>query len=224
MRRRLLLSLLVALLALPLAACGGGGGGGNGSSATTSGEGGAAIVPKTAPLLVRLDTTFDSPQWATLNTLLKKFPDGDKLLSGIAGPGVDFEQDVNPALGPETDHFALNGADLQNKVFLGATQPDDQAKFQSLLDKDKDKPVTEQIGGWQVIADRRETIDRYKIARRAGVRRDHTAASCLAGCTEWDFAASRALARPKGDGARPCRSRSGGEDELRALAAAAARG
>jgi hypothetical protein len=171
--RRLYLALIVALLALPLAACGGGGGGGGkGSSATTSGEGGAAIVPKTAPLLVRLDTTFDSPQWTALNTLLKKFPDGDKLFSGIAGPGVDFDQDVKPALGPETDQFTLNGVDLENRVFLGATQPRDPAKFQSLLAKDKDKPVSEEIDGWQVVADKRETIDRYKLAKRAGVLAD----------------------------------------------------
>jgi Protein of unknown function (DUF3352) len=165
--RRPLLFFVVALLALPLAACGGSGGG-KGGSATTGAGGGAAIVPKTAPLLIRLDTTFDSPQWTALNTLLKKFPDGEKLFSDIAGPGVDFEQDVKPALGPETDRFALSGPDLRNKVFLGATQPRDPAKFQSLLAKSKDKPVSEEIDGWQVIADKRETIDRYKVAKRAG--------------------------------------------------------
>ena len=171
--RRPLLSFLVALLALPLAACGGGGGGGGkGGSATTSGDGGAAIVPKTAPLLIRLDTTFDSPQWTALNALLKEFPDGEKLFSGIAGPGVDFEQDVKPALGPETDLFALNGQDLRNDVFVGATQPDDQAQFESLLAKGENKPVSEEIEGWQVIADKRETIDRYKVAKRGGALAD----------------------------------------------------
>jgi Protein of unknown function (DUF3352) len=166
--RRPLLFLLVALLALPLAACGGG----KDSSATTSGEGGAAIVPKTAPLLVRLDTTFDSPQWTTLNGLLQKFPDGEKLFSGIAGPGVDFEQDVKPALGAETDMFTLNAQDFDKEVFLAATQPDDQAKFQELLAKDEEKPVSEEIEGWQVVADKRETIDRYKLAKRAGTLAD----------------------------------------------------
>ena len=161
--RRHLLALLVALLALPLAACGGGK-----SGSAASGEGGAAIVPKTAPLLVRLDTTFDSQQWTALNALLKEFPDGEKLLSGIAGPGVDFEQDVEPALGPETDRFTLNGKDFSKKVFLTATQPDDQATFQALLAKDNGNPVSEEIDGWQVIADKRETIDRYKVAKRSG--------------------------------------------------------
>ena len=89
-------------------------------------------------------------------------------MSGIAGPGVDFEQDVEPALGPETDRFTLNGKDFSKKVFLTATQPDDQAKFQALLAKDNGNPVTEEIDGWQVIADKRETIDRYKVAKRSG--------------------------------------------------------
>ncbi len=166
--RRLLLALLVALLALPLAACGGG----SKSGSATSSEGGAAIAPKTAPLLVRLDTTFDSQQWTALNALLKKFPDGEKLLSGIAGPGVDFEQDVKPALGPETDQFTLNGQDFSKKVFLAATQPNDQAKFQALLAKDNGNPVSEEIDGWQVVADKRETIDRYKVAKRSGTLAD----------------------------------------------------
>jgi Protein of unknown function (DUF3352) len=165
--RRLLLALLAALLALPLAACGGGNttSGGEGGQ---GGEGGAAIVPASAPLLVRLDTTFDSPQWDVLNELLKKFPDGDQVFADLGGPGVDFEQDVKPALGPETDMFTLSGEDLSNEVFLAATQPRNQAKFDELLAKDEDKPVSEEIAGWQVVSEKRETIDRYKEARRRG--------------------------------------------------------
>jgi hypothetical protein len=171
--RRSLVAFLVALFVLPLAACGGGGGSnGKSGSAATGGEGGAAIVPKSAPFLVRLDTTFDSPQWTTLNTLLEKFPDGEKLFSGIAGPGVDFEQDVKPALGPETDAFALSAEDLSKEVFVAATQPRDQAKFHALLAKDKDNPVSEEIEGWQVVADDRQTIDRYKVAKRGGALAD----------------------------------------------------
>jgi hypothetical protein len=169
--RRLLLALVVALVSLPLAACGGGNGG-NGSAAGTGGEGGAAIVPRSAPFLIRFDTTFDSAQWTALNALLKEFPDGEKLFSGLAGTGADFEQDVKPALGPELDLFALNGQDLREQVFLGATQPRDQAKFDALLAKGSDNPVSEEIAGWQVISDERETIDRYKVAKRSGALAD----------------------------------------------------
>ena len=173
--RRLLLALLVALIALPLAACGGGqetgAGAGEGGA---GGPGGAAIVPETAPFLLRLNTAWDSAQWTSLNTLLTKLPNGDKVLSGIGGEGVDFEQDVKPALGPETDLFVLNGADLSNKVFLGANQPTDVTKFHALLAKDKTPPVTEEIDGWQVISDKRETIDRYKVAKRNGTLDDNS--------------------------------------------------
>ena len=164
--RRLLLALLVAVLALPLAACGGG----KKTSAGVSegGPGGAAIVPKTAPLLLRLNTAWDSPQWTSLNALLAKFPNGDKPLSGIGGKNVDFEQDVKPALGPETDVFALNGADLNNNVFLGSNQPTDETKFHALLAKSDTPRVTEEIEGWQVFSDKRATIDRYKVAKRGG--------------------------------------------------------
>ena len=157
---------VLALLVLPLAACGGG------SSVGTGGEGGAPIVPKSAPFLVRLDTTFNSPQWAALDVLLAKFPDGDQVLTGIAGPGVDFEQDVRPALGPETDMFTLSGEDLAKKVFLAATQPRDQAKFEELLAKGQGNPVSEEIDGWQVVSEKRETIDRYKEARQGGAIAD----------------------------------------------------
>jgi hypothetical protein len=164
--RRLLLALLVTLLALPLAACGGGKK--TSAGVAEGGPGGAAIVPKTAPFLLRLNTAWDSPQWTSLNALLAKFPNGDKALSGIGGQNVDFDRDVKPALGPETDLFALNGADLNNNVFLGANQPADEAKFHALLAKSKTPPVTEEIEGWQVISDERATIDRYKVAKRGG--------------------------------------------------------
>ena len=171
--RRLLLALLVALLAVPLAACGGKTSAGVGEGGA-DGPGGAAIVPKTAPVLLRLNTAWDSAQWTSLTALLAKLPNGDKVLSGIGGEGVDFEQDVKPALGPETDIFVLNGADLSNKVFLGANQPTDVTKFHALLAKDKTPPVTEEIDGWQVISDKRETIDRYKVAKRNGTLDDNS--------------------------------------------------
>ena len=168
--RRPLLALLVALLSLPLAACGGGS---KSTSAGSSDGGGATIAPKSAPFLVRLNTAWDSPQWTSLNALLAKLPNGDKVLSGIGGQSVDFEQDVKPALGPETDVFTLNGADLDKKVFLGANQPLDATKFHALLAKSDNPPVAEEIDGWQVIADKRGTIDRYKLAKRDGTLDDN---------------------------------------------------
>jgi hypothetical protein len=163
---RRLVATLLALLVLPLAACGGD------SSVGTGGTGGTGVVPKSAPFLVRLDTTFDSPQWTAANRLLKKFPDSYQFLAGAGESGVDFDQDVKPALGPETNLFALNAQDLVNDVFVGMTQPRDQAKFDALVAKSERQPVAEEIAGWQVVSEKRETIDRYKAARRHGAIAD----------------------------------------------------
>jgi hypothetical protein len=168
--RRLALALL-AIFVLPITACGGG------SKGTTGGggESGASVIPRSAPFFLKLDTSFDSPQWTALNALLKKFPGGDKVLAGIAGEGVDFDRDVKPALGPEFDLIALSEADLaqQNPPFLGLTQPKDTAKFEALVAKDSSHPVSEEIAGWRVISDKRETIDRLKQARNGGVLADN---------------------------------------------------
>ena len=167
--RRLLLALLVALLALPLAACGGGEDLCRCRHAARADRVERRSSPKTAPFLLRLNTAWDSAQWTVAERAAREASrTATRCSSGIGGEGVDFEQDVKPALGPETDLFALNGADLSNKVFLGANQPTDETKFHALLAKDKTPPVTEEIDGWQVISDKRETIDRYKVAKRSG--------------------------------------------------------
>lgn len=168
MRLRLTAAVL-ALLAVGLAAgCGGGGGG----SKSAAAAGGASVAPKSTAFLLQLDTDFDGGPWQTLDGLLKKFPDGTKLYSSIAGKGADFEQDVKPALGPETDVLALTGEDLDKSAFVSLTQPRDPAKFQTMIAKDTDHPVTEEIERWEVIADDRATIDRFKRARNDGTLAD----------------------------------------------------
>ena len=160
---------LPLLLAVALVAGCGGGSSSSKSGAGSSSPGGATIAPSTTPFLLRLNTAFDSSQWQTFDTLLKKFPDGEKLYSSIAGKGVNFDTDVKPALGPETDLLALNGADLNAKTFVGLTQPQDQAKFEALLAKGSGpKPVTKEVAGWQVVADKAATIARFEAARSQG--------------------------------------------------------
>ena len=158
---------LLALLVLPLAACGGGG-----SKVSSGTTGGGEVAPKSAPFLVRVDTSFASDQWRAFQALLAKFPDGKDVLAKLGGQGVDFDQDVKPALGPETDIFALTQADAKNDVFLALTQPRNDAKLDSLLAKGTNHPVSEEIAGWRVISDKRETIDRLKQARNGGTLAD----------------------------------------------------
>jgi hypothetical protein len=122
--------------------------------------GGAAVAPKSTALLVRLDTSFDSPQWQALETLLDLFPDGKALLSRVG--------DTKQALGPETDVLALNPADLVSGRLLGLTQPRNPADLEALLAKRRPPQVSEVIESWRVIARDLATIDRFKQARNAG--------------------------------------------------------
>jgi uncharacterized protein DUF3352 len=162
------LSLLVVAAAL-VAGCGGSSGSKQAASPGSSTPGGAAVAPLSTPFLLRLNTAFASPQWQAFDRLLRKFPDGTKLYSSIAGQGVDFNRDVKPALGPETDLLALTAEDLNKSAFVGLTQPRNEAKFLALLAKnDSTPPVSEQIADWHVIADERATIDRFKQARNEG--------------------------------------------------------
>jgi hypothetical protein len=164
--RRLSVLFLSAAL---LAGCGSGGGSKQTAGPGSSTPGGASVAPLSTSFLLRLNTAFDSPQWQAFDRLLRKFPDGTKLYSSIAGQGVDFDTDVKPALGPETDLAALTFEDLGNGAFFGLTQPRNEAKFIALLSKHgSTSSVFEQIADWHVIADDRATIDRFKQARNEG--------------------------------------------------------
>jgi hypothetical protein len=169
------LSVLVVAAAL-VAGCGGSSGSKQAATPGSSTPGGAAVAPLSTPFLLRLNTAFDSSQWQAFDRLLRKFPDGTKLYSTIAGQGVDFDRDVKPALGPETDLLALTAEDLNKNTFVGLTQPQNEAKFLALLAKnDSTPPVSEQIADWHVIADERATIDRFKRARNEGALSGSTA-------------------------------------------------
>jgi uncharacterized protein DUF3352 len=159
---------LVLTFALVLAAgCGGGATGQAGGEA-------AGVVPADVALYLSLDTDFEGEQWQTASDLVAKFPDGDEALQDLLAQfeqqqGVDFETDVKPALGPEVAVAAL---DFEGNNFVVLTQPDDEAKLQALLEKGENPTVTEVVGGWTVIAERQEVIDRFKELRGQGMLAD----------------------------------------------------
>jgi Protein of unknown function (DUF3352) len=146
--RRLPIALLAAAL---LAGCGG--------SKPAGPEGGAEVAPRSTAVLVRLHTR-DAPQWQRVESLLGLFPAGGQLLPSIGKAG--------DALGPETDAIALSPGDATRGVFLGLTQPKDEAKLNTLLAKAGRGLVSEQVRGWRVIARGRPAIDRFKVARNGG--------------------------------------------------------
>lgn len=160
MNKAALVALLAALV-LPVAACG------EGSSA---GAAGASVAPAASQVFVSLDTSFDSADWEAGRSLLGKFPDGnsavESLLDELGGQGLDFEQDVKPALGPETDVVALDAAGTAKVV--GLTQPEDKAKLDALLAKSDEPLVSREIDGWVAFSDTEANLDEFERLQADG--------------------------------------------------------
>ena len=158
---RFVLALAAAALALPLAGCGEG---------SSPGAAGASIAPAATQVFVSVDTSFDSANWSAGRDLLGKFPDGDRavewLLDELGGQRLDFEADVKPALGPETDFVALDVSG-EGKV-VGLTQPDDEAKLGALLAKSDEELVSREIDGWVAFSDSEANLDEFERLQADG--------------------------------------------------------
>src|SRR5690349_13584028 len=106
--RRLLPVLALAAL---LAGCGS-----TPKSSSTGGSvpAGASEVRAGALAFVSLNSDLGSDQWQQLDKLAQKFPGRDKavaqLKQQLTEQGVDYDQDVKPALGPEVDVAVVAGA------------------------------------------------------------------------------------------------------------------
>lgn len=171
-----------ALLALG-AACGGSGGG-----AATGGQGAAGTVPASAVAYVSVNADLESAQWNQLKELVKRFPDSgklvDRLLAELADEGVNWDEDVAPALGPEVAVVAveIDGDAEPDPVVL--TQPDDTAKLDALLERSSKAKTTvrREVDGWQVVAETAAQLDRYEAALGKGsLADDETYSEAVAG-------------------------------------------
>src|ERR1700752_4867868 len=80
---------------------------GCGEESAASGPAGASIAAASAAVFVSIRTASDPEQWRQAEHLIAKFPDGQRaiesILSELSSKGVDFETELRPALGPETD-------------------------------------------------------------------------------------------------------------------------
>lgn len=165
----------LALLAVVLAALAGCGGD------AQPGSGAAEVVPGGVPVFVSVDTDFDGDQWSRVEELIRRFPGGGKALDKFIAElgtqeGLDFEQDVKPALGPET---ALVVLELDPKAaqppVVALTQPSDPQKLQALLEKAKDPLVSENYEGWTIFSDSQENLDRFRELNGGGKLADSDA-------------------------------------------------
>jgi hypothetical protein len=159
---RLLVAPLLVSLALVV------GCGGSEQGAASGGESAASIVPATVPVYVSIDTDVESDQWRQADELLGKFPGRERLLAKIrealSGEGVDFERDVEGALGPIVDVAVLD-VEADEPTVVGLTQPEDEAKFQALLRKGDDPAVSRVIEDWTAFSDSEDALDRFEAAR-----------------------------------------------------------
>jgi hypothetical protein len=158
------IGLLAALAVLP--GCGGGGASG------VSTESGATIVTGKALAFVSVDSDLDSSQWGKVDDLSHKFPGRDKALASLkkdlAGENLDWDRDIDPALGPEVDIAVARGPTPAATAFAFLTKPDDPDKFKELVKKldasehgtDSTPTVYREVDGWYVAAENTAAIDR----------------------------------------------------------------
>jgi hypothetical protein len=156
----------LAVAALALAGCG--------AEDKAATGGGAEIVPASAPVFVSVDSDLSSSQWQALDDLLRKFPARPQLLSWLRSTlreeGLDYERDVQPALGQEIDLVWLDLAEGGDNV-VGLTQPRDEEAFRRLVakaDASGDDVVLREFRGWTIFAESAEAIERFRDAAAKG--------------------------------------------------------
>jgi Protein of unknown function (DUF3352) len=160
---------VVAALTL-LAGCGG--------SDTGSTTDSATMAPKGAGLYLSVDTNREGDQWKSLEAVVEKIPGGregfDRLLAELTeDSGVDFENDLLPALGDEV--VVVLPAGSANPV--GLAQPDDEEKLEDLAERSDADLVFRSVEGWTAIAESDAALDAYEQALERGRLADETAFS-----------------------------------------------
>jgi hypothetical protein len=161
---RLPLTLLLALAALLAAGCGG-----SDNASATGSDPAAEALPASAIAYVSVNADLESDQWEQLREHAGRFPDSgrlvDMLLDELADEGVDWERDVEPAIGPEVAIVAVDLDDDPEPEPVFVTQPDDEAKLDALLDRAQahdETAVRKEIEGWQVVAETAAQLDAFE--------------------------------------------------------------
>ena len=168
MSMRAFLAAALALLVLLAAGCG---------SDSPTGPAGAEVAPASAELFLSVVTDFDSEEWSQAAEVAEKFPDADRALAflledaGLAE--LDVREDLEPALGPETDVVVFDLASGAQAV--GLTQPDDAQKLEDVLAELDEDLVTRQIGEWTAFSDSEAALDRFEADRDEGTLADSEA-------------------------------------------------
>jgi hypothetical protein len=128
-------------------------------------------------MYLAIDTDLGSSQWQMVNELANKFPDKQKAIDSITQQltknGLDWEEDLKPALGPELDVVMLDFAHPDDIVAL--MQPKNLGAFEGAVRKGNaadpsSKLVYEQFHGWTVISEKQAAIDAFTQASDSAKR------------------------------------------------------
>jgi hypothetical protein len=135
------LAALASAATLAIAGCGGGSSGSGGKDPLDNALG---YLPKTAPLVVAIDTDLNGSQWKSLGTIANKFSFGgqitQQLKQSINKQGLDFDKQIKPLLGNDA---VIGAPDAQSIIgdansYVVALEVKDKDKLKSLLKQSKD--------------------------------------------------------------------------------------
>jgi Protein of unknown function (DUF3352) len=172
---------LLCAVGLLVVSCGGG--------PAASSESGASLVRSDALAYVSVDTDLGSGQWKQVDELSQKFPGRElalsKLEKALGKHGVGFENDVEPALGPEVDVAVVSAGTEDTTKVVGLTQPQDPAKLVALIGKlnadSSGKPVVyrELDYGWYAVGESQAAIDQALAGDGPKLENDSTYTDAL---------------------------------------------
>jgi hypothetical protein len=132
----------------------------------------ASLAPADALAYATVTTDEGSDQWENAASLLERIPGAKNGVSGSIGSalgeqGVDWSNDVRPAIGAELVLVAT--ADKEPIVLV---QPTDEAKLDALLAKGDTTYVRGEVDGWQALAQSQAALDAYRAALDKGTLDD----------------------------------------------------
>lgn len=147
---------------------------GSSTAATgTSATDAASLVPASALAYVSADANLDSESWQVVTDLF-----------GPIGPDLNYERDIQPALGDRVN-LAVLGIDNGKPEAVALVKPTDDSKLRALakkFDQRNEQYTVEQIEGWSVVAD---SAAAFQAVRDAG------AGSSLADSADFKSAVSQ---------------------------------
>ncbi len=128
----------------------------------------ASLAPADALVYATVTTDEGSDQWKKAASLLERIPGARDGLSGSVGSaldqqGIDWADDVRPALGPE---LVVVATAAKEPIVL--VKPDDEQKLDQLVAKSDTTIVRGTVDGWQALAQSQAALDAYRSALAKG--------------------------------------------------------